>query len=267
MDPELTPQEVEDLLAAYAINAVDDDEREVVERHLAQDPAAAAEVQAFRHAAAMLAYTGGPVPEGVWDALAPALEAKRRRVATGAGVATDAGVADVLALSSRRSPPEPMPGSPPRRHTQGVRWLVAAAVAAILAVGAAVGVVVSQSGGGVSQQQALAAAARAARNAPGAQQLTLEGPDGSPVARAVVLEDGTGYLTSDLPALHAGRTYQLWALRGTDRISLGVLGRDPTVVSFKFTKSASGLAVTNEVAGGVKVSHNNPAAVGRMQRA
>ena len=71
MDPELSAAEIEDLLAAYAIDAVDDDERVLVARYLETHPDAATEVQAFRHAAALLAYTGGPVPDGVWDVLAP----------------------------------------------------------------------------------------------------------------------------------------------------------------------------------------------------
>jgi anti-sigma-K factor RskA len=260
MDPELTPGEVEDLLAAYALDAVDDDERDAVERYLADHPDAAAEVQAFRHAAAMLAYTGGPVPEGVWDALAPSLEARRAREQRAQGV---------VPLTSRRPQPEPMPGSPPRRGTHRVRWLAAAAVAAVLVVGAAVGIVVAQSGGGGTDQQALTDAARAARNAPGAQRVTLADSDGHPLATAVVLRDGTGYLTSDLPALRQGRTYQLWALVDSDRVSLGVMGRDPHVVAFKVkTKGKpSGLAVTNEVDGGVEVTHNQPTAVGLIPSA
>jgi anti-sigma-K factor RskA len=145
-----------------------------------------------------------------------------------------------------------------------VRWLAAAAVAAVLAVGATVGIVVAQSGGGGSDQQALADAARAARHAPGAKQVTLADADGQPLANAVVLRDGTGYLTSRLPALADGRTYQLWALVDSERVSLGVMGRDPHVVAFKVNTNAkpAGLAVTNEVAGGVKATHKQPTAVG-----
>jgi anti-sigma factor RsiW len=256
MDPELTPREVEDLLAAYALDAVDDDERDAVEHYLADHPDAAAEVQAFRHAAAMLAYTGGPVPEGVWDALAPSLEARRAREQRAEGV---------VPLMSRRAQPEPMPGSPPRRGTHRVRWLAAAAVAAVLAVGATVGIVVAQSGGGGSSgRQTLAEAARAARDKPGARQVTLTDPAGRPLAEAVLLRDGTGYLTSNLPALGAGRTYQLWALADPKPVSLGVMGRDPHVVGFKVKGPASALAVTNEVAGGVMQPTSEPAATGKI---
>ena len=103
MDPELSAAEIEELLAAYAIDAVDDDERVLVARYLETHPDAAAEVQAFRHAAALLAYTGGPVPDGVWDTLAPALEERRRQAEVAAGA---------VPIQSRRPQSEPMPEQP-----------------------------------------------------------------------------------------------------------------------------------------------------------
>ena len=258
MDPELSAQEIEELLAAYAIDAVDDGERVVVERYLATHPDAAAEVQAFRHAAALLAYTGGPVPEGIWDSLEPALAERRRRVEAAQGV---------VPLDSRRPQSEPKPDSPTARGARKVRWLVAAAVVAVLAVGIGVAVVATGSGSGPSQQQQLADAARAARSQPGAREVTLASPDGKSLADVVVLENGQGYLTSRLPELGPDRTYQLWALQDGERRSLGVLGRNPGIVAFKMHGNPSGVAVTDEVAGGVKETRNTPVAVGSIQSA
>jgi len=78
----------------------------------------------------------------------------------------------------------------------------------------------------------------------------------------VILHDGTGYLTSALPALGPGRTYQLWGARGTSVVSLGVLGPHPSVAAFSAAGRPSSLAITDEVAGGVAVSRNAPTAVG-----
>ena len=63
MDHELSPDELESLLAAYAIDAVDDDERRAVEEHLRRSPAAADEVARLREAAAIasIAAARGPV--------------------------------------------------------------------------------------------------------------------------------------------------------------------------------------------------------------
>ncbi len=50
--------ELDELLGAYALDAVDADERRRVEDYLAVNPRAAAEVQAHREVATMLAFTG-----------------------------------------------------------------------------------------------------------------------------------------------------------------------------------------------------------------
>ena len=95
----------------------------------------------------------------------------------------------------------------------------------------------------------------------------MSSADGSQVATAVVLLDGKGYLSSSLPPLDPSRTYQLWALQGNERISLGVLGPDPKVVAFTLPGNPSGIAVTNEVAGGVMSTTKTPVAVGLIKTA
>ena len=75
MPPEpMRPQDVEELLGAYALDAVDDDERRIVEDYLATNPRARAEVQQHREVATMLAFTGAPAPEGLWDRIAASIE-------------------------------------------------------------------------------------------------------------------------------------------------------------------------------------------------
>ena len=51
MDRELTPDEIRELLAAYAIDAVDDDERAAVDEYLAGDADARDEVASIQRAA------------------------------------------------------------------------------------------------------------------------------------------------------------------------------------------------------------------------
>ena len=48
MDRQLSPEEIQDLLAAYAIDAVDDDERREIDEYLAGDPDTA-EVSGLQH--------------------------------------------------------------------------------------------------------------------------------------------------------------------------------------------------------------------------
>ena len=69
------PDEIEELLGAYALDAVDDDERRQVEELPAPpNPRARAEVDEHREVATLLAFSGARAPEGLWDRIAGALE-------------------------------------------------------------------------------------------------------------------------------------------------------------------------------------------------
>ncbi|MPY95836.1 MAG: hypothetical protein GEV08_23115, partial [Acidimicrobiia bacterium] len=67
--------EIIDLLGAFALDAVDDDERAIVEEHLAVCARCRAEVAEHREVASLLAHGGGPAPEGLWPRIADSLAA------------------------------------------------------------------------------------------------------------------------------------------------------------------------------------------------
>ena len=122
MDRELTPDEIADLLPAYALDAVDDDERaadRVVPRR--RVPTHATRSPSFQVAASMLAHTGGPPPDGVWERLESIISASPPppRVAPPPTVLTP------------RSTMAPTARSAERRW----RWLAAAAAVVALAFG------------------------------------------------------------------------------------------------------------------------------------
>ncbi|HXY92064.1 MAG TPA: anti-sigma factor [Acidimicrobiia bacterium] len=242
MDRELSPEEINDLLAAYAIDAVDDDERRAIDEYLAGDPDARAQVGELQHAASYLGHSGGPPPPGVWERLESVIH--------------DAG--DPAAPP----PPRLVPGARrPARPSRG--WPIAAVAASIVALvfGALLVFGTGDDSGGSTSTAALA---QAAVRADGARQANLVDHEGKVLARAVVLPDGRGYLTSSLPALPAGRTYQLWGINPQDTVSLGVMGRDPGVVAFQAADHPRTLAVTEERAGGVPVTANQPTAAGDL---
>ena len=116
---------------------------------------------------------------------------------------------------------------------------------------------------------ALLTAATHALADPQAQRVALRSSDGRISAAAALLPDGDGFLVADsLPALSADRTYQLWALAGSQKISAGVLGARPGVVAFRYAASGlAGFAVTAERAGGVVETQNAPVVLGNLQRA
>ena len=246
MDRELTPDEIRELLPAYAIDAVDDDERAAVDELLAVDADTRDEVVSLQRAASFLSHTGGPPPPGVWERLEATIHETAR--------------------DDDQAPPPPrlVPVSAPERRRRPDRWRWLAAAAAIVAV-AFFSLWIADRGSSGPAPTA-AALARAANDAPGAQHAILRDDAGDPLARAVVLPDGTGYVTTArLPELGPDRTYQLWGVSDHATISLGVMGRDPKVVSFHAGAAPSALAITNERAGGVVSSDESPTAVGDLR--
>lgn len=253
---DLTHDDIAELLGAYALDAVDADERDLVEAHLATCPRCAAEVAEHREVAAMLAHPGAPAPEGIWtriqDSLEePAPDLRMPRVED----------PDVIPLTGdRRSR---------RDRRASSRWLPAgaAAAAAVVVIALVAGVLVSNRSDG-GEQPAIAAptledVVRRALNDPDSRTVELVSPSGELVATAAIEPDGDGYLVgTTLPALSAAETYQLWAINDTVVISLGTLGHSPDVVAFHVDDGVEQLAITREVAGGVPQSANAPLLIG-----
>ena len=72
MARQLTPEELDALLGAYALGAVDDDERAQVEVYVAEHRAAAAELEQLQDAAVWLAVSGAPASRDLWDRISAA---------------------------------------------------------------------------------------------------------------------------------------------------------------------------------------------------
>ena len=272
MSSSFTHHDIQELLGAFALDAVDEEERDVIEAHLAGCPRCRAEVEGHRETAALLAHSGDRAPEGVWDRIAEALDESppvmdlTRIAPTGPGVAEPVGRPDDL--SGRREA---------RAARRSIPLRVAAATMAVAAaltlfLGVALG---HRDNGGLGrfdkivdamQQAGVSNAAYAALNDPRAEQVKLASSDGKATAQVVRLPDGTGYLVpTALAALPAGRVYQLWAVRSDAKISLGVLGANPEVSAFRMTGPVLAYAVTEEAAGGVAATANQPVIVGYVK--
>lgn len=247
---ERTHDELRDLLGAYVLDAVDDDERDAVDRHLAACPACRDEVRQHGETVAMLSSEPGTAPQELWQRIRSGL---------------DAGAAA-----------QPLRLKPRRAARDLRRWQVATAIAASIALLFGVSAAVAAIGqrdlddrveeleaalaGSVDDQLLLAAALD-----PSARTVELRAADGRATARAVVLADGSGVLAAgDLPRLPEDRTYQLWAITGGTAVSAGVLGPAPLVAPFSAPPTAERLAVTAEVAGGAPAPTQEPLAVGDL---
>jgi anti-sigma factor RsiW len=221
---ELRHDEVEELLGVYALDAVDDSERALVDAHLATCPRCRAEVDAHREVAAHLAQTGAPAPDELWDRIAGAIagtEAPPLRLVVG-------------------DRPQPAPA----RRWRRLPMAAAAAVVAIPLPSA--GVLLSGVHDRSPDRSELAAAALSAFESPRARTAELVDEDGTPLARVAVLPDGTGYLLAGaLPDLD-GRIYQLWGSDGDTVVSLGSMGEAPQIVPFHADPAQTTLMITEE---------------------
>jgi len=258
MRVELDHHEMQELLGAYALNAVDAREEAAVERHIPHCEECRKELEQHREVAALLSTTERFAPADLWDSIIRQIPTdSTSETADPAAPATLAAASDATVIPLRR------------------QWLRPAAAVAVLAL--VVGSTVVQTARLNSANEQLAAeqarvidlneqlqrppldlaVARAMAGAD-TQRLTLGSQVSGSNAIVVLMPDGTGYLAEHtLAPLPPDRTYQLWAVVDGKIISVGVLGADPGVVPFRIDPQGfAGFAITEEVIGGVEASEN-----------
>lgn len=228
---------LDELLGAYALDAVDDDERRRVDDYLEVNPRAAAEVQAHREVATMLAFTGMDAPGDVWGRIAD--EIGEQAPPPGPELAKVMSIDD----------------APRRRRISTIApWIVSAAAAAVLAF-VAIGIADRAD----APNEPLAEALEIARADRDSVTTTLVSEATGVSAEAVIDQDGHGFVVAQsLPTLPDGQTYQLWGVVDDGQvISLGIFGPNPEIETFSVDGPVSALAITIEAFPGV-VSDGNP---------
>ena len=229
--------DLDELLGAYALDAVDDDERRRVEDYLEVNPRAANEVQAHREVATMLAFTGMDAPDDLWGRIS-------------------------AEIGEQAPPPGPelarvmsIDDHPRRRRISAIApWVVSAAAAAVLAF-VAIGIADRAD----APNEPLANALAVAQSDRDSVTTTLVSEASDASADAIIDQDGHGYvLARDLPTLPENQTYQLWGVVEDGQvISLGIFGPNPEIETFSVDGPVSALAITIEAFPGV-VSDGNP---------
>lgn len=233
--------ELDELLGAYALDAVSTEEARRVEDYLAINPKAAAEVREHREVASMLAFTGMDAPEGLWSRIEGALDAP--------APAPGPELAKVMSIEE----------APSRRRFASIGpWVASAAAAAIVAV-----VAIGVADRATAPTDPLVAAFEEAEADRDSVSATLVADGSSFEAVAVIDQDGHGFVQAgQLPSLGADQTYQLWGVVDTgadepDVISLGIFGPNPELETFTTESAVVALAITIEEAPGV-ISDGNP---------
>ena len=213
MSQSTTCDDMVELAAAVAVDGLDEDEARQVEAHAAACPRCAVALQEFRDAASVFGAAVNQVEPP------PAL---RNRV-----------------LEAARREPH---GVPHKRRPALVRWprvspaWLAAAAAIVISVFSLVRVMMLQ-----NQLNGLESALAAARGGEAERVATLLASDQLAVrslqpamqtvnTRGMVYLDpssGTGMvMCRSLPPIEAGHAYQIWFVRGTERVSGGMLWPD-----------------------------------------
>jgi hypothetical protein len=254
----MTHDEANELLAALALDAVDENERALIEAHVATCPRCQSELDGLREVAAALGNSVEVLPEGIWPSISRRIYEDQNGETRGTPELDMDALAVPLNLDAARE------ASYRSRRVIGALAGVAAAVAIVLAFSLA-----NVNGHVTRLQKALALASRgevsAALAAPGHRLVNLDGTDHVTLAQFVVLPDGRGYLVkSSMPKLAGDETYQLWGVINHKAISIGLMGRSPGDVTFTVSGSPrpSKLAVTVEPSGGTSTPSEPAVATG-----
>jgi anti-sigma factor RsiW len=215
--------DLHDQLAAYALDALDDRERNAFETHLAECKECRSELAEFRETASLLAYAA--------DAPAPP-EALRERI---------------LDEARRERPSQSVVVLRPRRALRLTAIAAAAAVAAAIGLGVWA---TSLSNSLEAERSARATEARAAailadadsaRIPIGERGELVRGPDGNAVM-----------VVRNLPAAPAGKTYEAWVIDAGGPVRAGLFegGGQQIVLLEQPVREGAMVAVTLEPEGG-----------------
>jgi anti-sigma-K factor RskA len=244
----ISHQDATELLGVYALDAVEGDELTELEEHLASCPRCRAELDGLREAAAALGNSVAPPPEGLWSRISRQL---------GDHVGEDGEpppMPELTSGASERSPfRAPSPGWVRRNRATSLLIGSVAVAASVVAIVLGVSLVRSQNNVTNLQQAVARTPAEVALHTPGHQTVELVNSVDVELARFVIVPGGRGYLvSSSLPALNGGRTYQLWGITGTTPVSLGLLGASPHGSTFTIAGAplTTKLALTAEPSGG-----------------
>jgi anti-sigma-K factor RskA len=246
-----------ELIAALALDAVDGEELAAIEEHIANCPHCQSELDAMLEVAGALGNSVEPLPEHLWSAIASRIYEDRGHEAP------------VLTLFDTDEKPKEL-----RQRTRTTRFTraltvplaIAAVIVAVLAFQ-----LVNANGRVSNLQRALQAsdtsAVTAALKTPGHQLVDLKGASDQQLAEFVMLPSGQGYLvSSSMPTLASGKTYQLWGVIGGKSISIGLMGNSPGHVAFTIAgpPAPTELAVTIEPAGGTQTPTTQIVAAGTV---
>jgi anti-sigma-K factor RskA len=266
------------LTGAYALNALNPDERTALERHALANEDSREEVRGLSETAALLAY-GTPAvapPPELKDSVMAAIRNTRQLPAD--AVVVDLGPSR-SGSASRRASAGVRQGTAGHQSSSGnrraVRWLSAAAGILVVATAAlggwALGLAQDQDR---SAQQLQAQARQQAEvmsvlTAPDSKVIPGQLPDGAVVTIAVSAQaDKAAVIAQGLPELDQDRTYELWLISDDGAAPAGLMSAEaPGQTSMHLLDGISGathVGITVEPAGGSPQPTTDPIMVQKL---
>jgi anti-sigma-K factor RskA len=258
-----------ELLAAWALDAVDEDERRAIEQQLRSDPVLRARADALNSTVARLAVsTPAEPPADLRDRVLSAVagHGQDARPAADGDVSPLAGHGTTgSSAGAERAGVADLDGHRARRRPAARRWWVGA-VSAAAAAAVAVAVVVSQPWaptGGVTEGDQLTAIEQILQ-VDGAERLESPVTGGGEIEVARAPSGETVLAARGLPEPAEGRDYQMWTIQGeTAPRPAGLLEVQDglALVRMQDVPVDAALAVTVEPAGGSEAPTTDPIVV------
>lgn len=248
----MTAHEIHALSGAYAVDALDDAERELFEQHLAECAECRAEVASIQEAGALLGETTvSAPPPSLRDSVLADIRTVRPLPPIGAPAAVEA-PASTDELAARRRP----------RWTRAL--VAAAAVVAVVGGGTVVWQQVNDSTSGTTS------AADRIINASDVKHVAVDLPGGA--TATVYRSEGLGkaaLVTRNMPAAPSGSVYQLWLQKDGQMVPAGLMpaAGDQAVVLKGGADNATAVGITVEPAGGSEHPTTAPIAVFSFEQA
>jgi anti-sigma-K factor RskA len=247
--------EIHGAVGSYVVNALDPDELDEFEAHLAVCPTCAREVQEFGETAAELSVlaSAAPPPPALRSSILAAISEVRPlppEPPAETAAAEPSPHVTVPAPEPRR-PVDELALRRQQRRTRVLRVLVAAVVAAALALGGVIYGLVNARQAQVAQQ----AAETELLTAPDVKTYSATMKDGGQISFVVSKSlNRAMFIGKDLPTVGADRTYQLWTLEGQRPIPDNTVpgGGDRKEFFRETLSGVTGLAVSVEAAGGAQ---------------
>jgi len=245
--------EIHGAVGSYVVNALDPDEMDEFEAHLAVCPTCGREVQEFGETAAELSLLASvtPPPAELRGSILAAISQVRPLPPESPAELLPAEAEAPAAPEAQQRPIDELALRRQRRRTRILTVLVAAVVAAALALGGVVYGVVNARQAQLAQQ----AAETDLLTAPDVKTYVATMKDGGQVSFVVSKSlNRAMFIGRDLPSVGADRTYQLWTLEGRRPIpdNLVAGGGDRKEFFRETLNGVTGLAVSIENAGGAQ---------------